>query len=394
MNNLSLIILGLALINVPICLSQSDKQCFSQPEYPCCKSNEVAYSDESGDWGIENGKWCGIVSSKDSCFSTVLGFPCCSGNKIVYTDKDGNWGIENDKWCGIETPKDSCFSTSLGYPCCKSCVVLYTDESGEWGVENGNWCGIKKGCAIVQAPDDSDLDFSFLKMENNKENMLYSPLSIKYALKMLEEGAANNTYTEINKVLGNSELTKYESIDKVLSLANGLFIRDWFYKYVKPEYINSLKEKYDTEVIEDEFKDANNANQWIEDKTLGIIKNMLKDDLVQNPMSVMLIINALAIDMEWNNPFDFQSTYGKKFYLDNGKSIEATTMGKYKEFDKGISYYIDNDITVLTMDLKKYDGVQFEFMAIMPKENLSAYVENVSKEEINQIDKRLKSSYD
>ena len=36
---------------------------------------------------------------------------------------------------------------------------------------------------------DTDFSFKFLKMENKKENMLYSPLSIKYALKMLNDGA-------------------------------------------------------------------------------------------------------------------------------------------------------------------------------------------------------------
>jgi len=95
-------------------------------------------------------------------------------------------------------------------------------------------------------------------MENEKNNMLYSPLSIEYALKMLQEGAANNTLAEINKVLGNIELLKYTSIEEVLSLANGLFIRDTYFETVKEEYINTLKEKYDTEIKKDEFKDVKN----------------------------------------------------------------------------------------------------------------------------------------
>jgi len=32
-------------------------------------------------------------------------FPCCEGNKVVYTDEDGEWGVENNIWCDI---KDSC----------------------------------------------------------------------------------------------------------------------------------------------------------------------------------------------------------------------------------------------------------------------------------------------
>jgi len=286
-----------------------------------------------------------------------------------------------------------CFSLYQGYPCCKSCIVLYTESNGdEWGFENDDFCGISKGCSLKPVSDKSDFDFSFLKMENKKENMLYSPLSIKYALKMLEEGADSNTLAEIKNVLGNSGLTKYKSIDEFLSFANGLFIRDTFYNYVKPEYTNTLKEKYNAEVVKDEFKDASNANQWIEDKTLGIIKKMLKDEDVQDPMSVMIIINALAIEMEWAYPFNFRNTYGSYFHYDNGEMKKVTMMSRRAVSNEAISYYIDSNIKVLSMDLKKYNGVQLEFMAIMPEEKLSDYVEKVSKKYLKQIDKRLKST--
>ncbi|OUM59770.1 Non-catalytic module family DOC2 [Piromyces sp. E2] len=367
MNNLTLFVLGLVLVNIPSCLSQ---QCFSQlltPPYPCCK-----------------------------------------GNKIVYTDDSGNWGVENNKWCGINNdPIKECFSRALGYPCCKSCEVLFTDADGDWGVEDNEWCGILDSCSIdtevedpevqdpeVEDPDEgiSDFDFSFLKMENNKENMLYSPLSIKYALQMLKEGATNNTLAEINNVIGNGKLTKYQSIDQVLSLANGIFIRDTFYDYVKANYINTLKEKYGAEVKKDEFKDAKNANQWIEDKTLGIIKDMLVDRAVNNPNNLMLLINALAIDMEWVTPFLDKDTTGRVFILDNGERMEATTMSSQEIKRDVLSYYIDDNVKAITLDLKKYDGIQFEFMGIMPNENLSSFIENISKEQIEQIDKNLTSA--
>jgi len=264
----------------------------------------------------------------------------------------------------------------------------------------GNGCQSEFGeCNNINEPNDPvnnstdisnpDFDFSFLKLENEKKNMLYSPLSIRYALKMLEEGADDSTYNEINKVVGNEELPKYTSIDKVLSLANGLFIRDNYYERIKKSYINTLKEKYDAEVVQDEFKDAQNANQWVEDKTLGIIKNMLEDDIVQNPNNVMLIMNALAIEMEWAKQFSSARTRGETFYMENGQEMKAAMMYEDAVSSEVVSYYKDNDITVLTMNLKDYDGTQFEFMAIMPKENLSGFIENISKEQINQINKKL-----
>jgi len=372
MNNLTLFLLGLVLIYIPACLSQNeDKQCFSQslkPSYPCCEGNKVVYTDKDGDWGVEHNKWCGIgngTSEKlddESCFSVVLGYKCCEKCEVVYTDKGGKWGVEHNKWCGI---KDNCTSDiEIKDP--------VQDNPEDIEVQNG-----------------TDFDFTFLKIENNKKNMLYSPLSIRYALNMLQEGASNNTYSEINKIIGNTEPSKYTNIDNILSLANGLFIRDIYYEYVITEYINTLKEKYDAEVIEDSFKSAQNANQWIENKTLGIIKDILTDEAVQNPDIGMLIINALAIDMEWVIQFSDNKTNGQLFYKDGGEEMIATTMILSEIKSKNIAYYIGNDITVLTMDLKEYDGRQFEFMAIMPEENLSGYVENVSKEQINQIDEEL-----
>jgi len=361
MNNFSFL-LGLVLIYIPACLSQNNnKQCFSlslDPPYPCCTGDKVILTDDDGDWGVENNQWCGIDKKEDPGF--------------------------------FDKKEDSCFSIDYGYPCCESCHVILSDEAGDWGVEDNQWCGIKDSCTSnIEKSTNSDFDLSFLKLENNKENMIYSPLSIGYALKMLQEGANSNTLTEINNVIGDFDPSKYSNIDQVLSLANGIFIKNTYYNYVKENYINTLQEKYNAEVKKDPFINAQNANNWIEEKTLGIIKDMLNDDMFQDPELVMLIINALAVNVEWALEFSIHNTNGETFYLDNGDRMKATMMSMNEVKNKNIAYYKNNDITVLNMDLKEYNQTQFEFMAIMPEENLSAFVDNVSKEQISEIDKNL-----
>ncbi|OUM66885.1 Non-catalytic module family DOC2, partial [Piromyces sp. E2] len=85
------------------------------------------------------------------CWATSLGYPCCSFTKeIFFTDQNGNWGIENDNWCGINTSNENnnqnasnCWSLPLGFQCCVNTnEVAYIDQDGNWGIENGNWCGI------------------------------------------------------------------------------------------------------------------------------------------------------------------------------------------------------------------------------------------------------------
>jgi len=156
---------------------------------------------------------------------------------------------------------------------------------------------------------DVGFDFKFLKLENNKKNMLYSPLSIKYALNMLQEGAENNTFIEINKIIGNNKPPKFTNSDNNIKLANGLFIRDAYYNLVKANYINILKDEYNAEVIKDSFTSANNVNKWVENKTLGIINNILSDEVVQNPDVGMLIINALVMDITWSITFNRSDTH-------------------------------------------------------------------------------------
>lgn len=233
--------------------------------------------------------------------------------------------------------------------------------------------------------EQSNFSVKFLKLENNNQNMIYSPLSIKYALKMLNEGANGNTKTQIENIIGDMDLTKYNNIDGILSLANGVYIRDTYSNYVKEDYTKILTEKYNTEINYDSFSNADNINNWIENKTFGIIKNMLQDNTVQNPDSKMLLINALAIDMEWEEDFDSGKTKGANFYFEDGSTMTATTMNKKATYSDNISYYQDEDITSLTMNLKKYNDTQLEFIAIMPKGNLSDYIEDFSMEDLNNI---------
>lgn len=236
--------------------------------------------------------------------------------------------------------------------------------------------------------ENNEFSTSFLRLENNKKNMIYSPLSIKYALKMLDEGAEGDTKKQIEDFIGNEDLTKYKDIEKILSLANAVYVREEFSSQIKENYIDILKEKYNAEVKYDSFANAKNINAWIEEKTFEKIKDMLADEQVSNPDNRLILVNALAIDMKWKNEFERKNTYGEPFYKIDGSKIEATTMSMNSKSDNA-SYYKDNDITVLAMDLEKYDDSEFEFIAIMPDNDLSNYVEEFTEDKLEKITDNL-----
>ena len=241
-------------------------------------------------------------------------------------------------------------------------------------------------------PNEVTLDnftFAPLKLETNEENLVYSPLSIKYALSMLSEGAKGETKEEIDKLIKDLSLTKYENIENILSLANSIFIRDIYKEKVNEEYTNILKDNYNAEVIYDEFKDASNINKWIEDKTFNIIKNMLSDDQVQNPDVKLLLINALAIDMEWLSKFDAEDTTSRPFKKDNGEEVEVAMMHKNSETNE---FYKDSDFSALSMPFKNYNGTELEFITIMPNNgNLKEILTSDNmNEKINSILNNMK----
>lgn len=227
---------------------------------------------------------------------------------------------------------------------------------------------------------ENEFDFSmeFLRLENNQKNKVYSPFSILYALKMLSEGAKGRTKEQVDFVIKDFDMTPYSNIDSVFSLANAIYIRDAYAKCVKDGYKNKLIGDYGAGVFFDSFDNATQINDWISHRTFGLIPNMITDDMVKD--SMMLLINALVIDMEWIHPFLTMDTEGDKFYLEDGFSMEATVMHQ-----KNIPYYQDDTVTAVKLDLKNYEDMQLEFIAVMPKEKLSDYIMTFSKNDFDGI---------
>ncbi|MGN1329880.1 MAG: serpin family protein [Clostridia bacterium] len=144
----------------------------------------------------------------------------------------------------------------------------------------------------------SNFDLAFLKIENPRENMIYSPLSIKYALGMLEEAAEGKTKEEIANILSDYQIKEYTN-SKNMTFGNALFVRDTF--NVRNEYKTLLEKSYNADVITDSFQNGNTINKWVSEKTLNLINDIVDDDSVKN--LDFALVNALGIDMEWNNKF-------------------------------------------------------------------------------------------
>ena len=150
-----------------------------------------------------------------------------------------------------------------------------------------------------------NFDLYFLQLENTNKNKVYSPLSIKYALAMLQEGAIGESKEQITNIIGTYNSKKYTNSNN-MSFANAFFIKDTYKDSINDNYINTLKNKYNAEVKTDSFANPNKVNSWVNNKTLGLINNLFNDISQED----FLLINALAIDMEWEQKFMRVPGYG------------------------------------------------------------------------------------
>lgn len=159
----------------------------------------------------------------------------------------------------------------------------------------------------------TDFDLAFL--ENKEANQLYSPLSIKYALGMLEDGAAGETRQQIEAAIGSLAPQKYPN-NKNMSFANALFINNNLPDdTIKKSYIDTINKRFGAEALRVPFTSATSINNWISNRTFGLIKDLLTDEMLKpvgEPEQYFALVNALAIDMEWINKIQ---PYDENYYI-------------------------------------------------------------------------------
>ena len=244
---------------------------------------------------------------------------------------------------------------------------------------------------------DSNLDFDYKIIKSahnnsNNKNYMISPLSIAYALSILEEGATDNTKDEIDKVLNNYSLPNVVNIKDKISLANALFIKNEF--PIKEEFINKVKEQYNSEVLYDEFNTPDVINNWVNEKTYKMIPKAV-DSL--NTLFKLGIVNALAIDVEWRVQFECTDTKKETFTLSNKSKMNTAMM----HTSKNISYFKIKGAKGIVKDYAKYnpttgnkdydEGTQLEYIAILP-DNINDFMQNLNSETLNEIKNNLKES--
>ena len=186
-----------------------------------------------------------------------------------------------------------------------------------------------------------------------EENAILSPLSITYALGMLNNGATGRTQQEINEVLGFGEagaaainaffrkmLTEAPKLDDTkVAIGNTIFVNEGMGYRLQDAFVQTVNNYYDAQPQARNFTDGKTMdviNQWASDHTNGMIKQILDAESF-DPMAVSYLLNAIYFKGDWTEEFDPQSTTEESF--NGGDAVPMMRHAFYSGLD-----YAENDL--------------------------------------------------
>ena len=164
------------------------------------------------------------------------------------------------------------------------------------------------------------LGFELLReLGNGTENQVISPLSLSMALAMAAQGAEGETKQQILDALDmeipeDAPLLLESMVETGLRHANAAFLAGEMVP--EAEYVADLEQLFCAKWFAPEHSSPKSINKWVEDMTDGMIPSIIE----RLPEEVQLVlINAIAMDEDWQVPFDPLSTKTETFYTSDGE---------------------------------------------------------------------------
>jgi serpin B len=242
--------------------------------------------------------------------------------------------------------------------------------------------------------NSNNFAFSILKKINQNEesnvNIFISPLSISMALTMAYNGADTETKAEMKQALDFQTLSDAEINGSFESLSNLLTNIDKTVKFnpansiwyrnsltIQPDFVSVNQKHLDAEVNPLDFNNStaakNTINQWVDNKTNGLIKEIVEE---VSDRSYMFLINAIYFKGTWAFPFDKKLTKNQVFKGTITKSVP------FMEGKPKANIWIDDIKTLVDLP---YGNKQFSMSILMPNEgqNLDDFINQLTISQLN-----------
>ena len=223
---------------------------------------------------------------------------------------------------------------------------------------------------VDEGSDTYDFALDLLRESADEKNALVSPLSVLSALAMAENGADGETLAQMERVtgMGADELTDllqaYGTLvdDGPLSVANSIWLRDSDGLSVEDDFLETCGGRLGAQVFSAPFDDSTVAdvNAWVSEKTNEMIPEMLNQ--ISDDAQVLLV-NALAFEGGWEDPFDSALVSPDTFTCEDGTEQDVTMMHSAE------GSYLEGELA--TGFVKPYEGYDYAFVGLLPAEGVS-----------------------
>lgn len=173
-------------------------------------------------------------------------------------------------------------------------------------------------------------------------------------LALLAQAAEGNTYEEIKRGLNltvdktlaaDQYQEKYNLLQKgigqaVLSVVNQIYVQEGH--QLKKAFRDVAVDKFASGIESISFtnpvESAQTINQFVENKTDHLIKDLIKPDILL-PSTRMVLVNAIYFKGNWKYPFDKKRTTKGDFYISRWTSVQAdfmhtTRMTKIRQIER------------------------------------------------------------
>ena len=213
-------------------------------------------------------------------------------------------------------------------------------------------------------------------VEDPEKGIILSPISIIYALGMLNNGAAGETLQQINKVLGfnNADevnafckkmLTEAPHLDKLtkVQIANNIYVNKYY--TLNPVFVEKANDYYNAQPETRDFADGKTLdviNQWASDHTEKMIEEVLHEKEFK-PDAVSYLLNAIYFKGVWAEKFKKEETKEEEFKPAGKKVPMMHQKEKLLYADKG-------DYEALQLP---YGNGAYSMTILLPKEGKSTY---------------------
>ena len=192
--------------------------------------------------------------------------------------------------------------------------------------------------------------FDLLKQiagEQPGTNIFISPFSVSTVLQMVGNGAGGETKAEMQRVLKTTGLpaetlnaackdlnqSLNSQTNVILSLANAIWYKKEF--RLKPEFVSMNKQFFQAELGGEDFskpESAQTINHWADKSTRGKIKQVVRWPF--DPLTRVILANAIYFKGKWDRPFDKQATKDHAFnVLPGGTPKQVPTMWQHGHFN-------------------------------------------------------------